>query len=284
MRKFYSLVIAMVTVLFVNAQTIIDISAISSTYTKTVDNELVIDVATTCSKIASPKLSLTNPLKGQTFTEAEISFDVYNYYADSLHVLGALFTLYDSSLGRMYFTNGSYLGYNATGGWFDANLINYGIGTSFLSANAWKNVKLQFTSSGYAVYVDNVLAYNQSSTSVTISGSITDYSNVISFFENAAIFVIGTGSWWSDNQRTDGSYYDLQYSYLKNIKFIPNFSTRKSEKQMAEPNGEVVKEEYFNINGVKTSADFSTLGRGVYIKKLTYSNGAVQSSKMVKVQ
>ena len=51
------------------------------------------------------------------------------------------------------------------------------------------------------MYVDDVLAFNQSSTDVTIAGTITDYSNVISFLQNASTLVIGTGSWWSDNTR-----------------------------------------------------------------------------------
>jgi hypothetical protein len=225
MRKFCFLVIALFASWAINAQTVIDIGAIDATYTTTFEEELVIDVATTASAVASPKLSFANPFKGLDFSEAQISFDVYTYLPDSNKVLGSLLAIFDASLGRMYFSNGSYLGYNATGGWFDANLLSYGIDSNFIGTQTWKNIKLQFTATGYAMYVDNVLAFDQNSTDVTIGGTLADYSNVISFLQNASTLVIGTGSWWSDNTRPgDGTYWDCQFSYLKNLKFTPDFS------------------------------------------------------------
>ena len=140
---------------------------------------------------------------------------------DSIKVLGSLLAFYDNTLGRMYFSNGSYLGYNANGGFFDANLKSYALDSNFIGTLTWKSVKLQFTGTGYALYVDDVLAYNQSSTDVTISGSVTNYNNVISFLQNADTLVIGTGSWWSDNTRDDGTYWDNQFSYIKNLSFVP---------------------------------------------------------------
>jgi len=282
MKKLSSFAIALFVSLTVSAQTVIDISAINAAYTTTVNGNLVIDVATTASKLASPKLSYTNPFKGKTFTTAEISFDVYNY--SNIHVLGSLFAFYDATLGRMYFTNGSYLGYNANGGYFDANMINFGIGTDFIGANTWKNIKLQFTATGYAMYVDNTLVFNQSSTNVTIAGTLTDYSNVISFLQNASTLMFGTGSWWSDNTQTDGTYYDFQSSYLKNIKFTPDFSTTTSINQTNfDANSELVSEEFFNISGTKAGFDYNTLKSGIYIKRSVYSNGAIKSTKIVKV-
>jgi hypothetical protein len=100
----------------------------------------------------------------------------------------------DSGNGRMYFTNGSYLGYNAMGGYFDANLINYGLGTDFIGTGAWRSVELVFDSGGYAMYVDNVLAFDQNSTDITISGDLIDYFNVIDYLQTASSFIIGTGS------------------------------------------------------------------------------------------
>jgi hypothetical protein len=264
--------------------TVVDISLINTDYTKTVDEELVIDVATTASKLASPKLWFANPFKGKTFTLAEVSFDVYNYHGiDSIKVLGSLIAFYDAVSGRMYFSNGSYLGYNATGGWFDANLISYGIGTDFIGGNTWKNIKLQYTTTGYAIYVDNTLAFDQSSTNVTIGGTVTDYTNVITYLQNADTLVIGTGSWWSDNTRGDGSYFDLQYSYLKNIKFhsaTPPVSA--IDQTISDTDSELVGEEFFNINGQKVGSDFNTLKAGIYIKRSIYSNGAIKSTKIVK--
>ncbi|MBN2275483.1 MAG: T9SS type A sorting domain-containing protein [Bacteroidales bacterium] len=220
MRKIFFFAFLLFASLAVSAQTVIDISAIDPAYTTTFEAELVIDVATTASAVASPKLWYPNPFKGSSIAGAEISFDVYNYYGnDSIKVLGSLLALYDNQLGRMYFSNGSYLGYNAIGGWFDANMKNYGLDSNFIGGNTWKNVKLKFSGTGYALFINDTLAYDHNSTHVTMGGGLADYNNVIEFLENADSLVFGTGSWWSDNTRDGGSYYDLQYSYLKNITF-----------------------------------------------------------------
>jgi hypothetical protein len=224
MKKFYIFTIALLVTLATSAQTInstdIDISAIEDSLTLE-----AIDVAACTSKLASPALWYDNPFKGQTFDTAEISFDVFNY--GDIHVLGSLVAFFDadSGQGRMYFTNGSYLGYNAMGGWFDANLVSYALDSNFIGNNTWKNVRLQFTATGYAMYVDDVLAYDQNSSDVTIAGTLTDYSNVITYLQKADTMLIGTGSWWSDNQDAQGNYYDIQYSYLKNITFITKDGT-----------------------------------------------------------
>jgi hypothetical protein len=277
MKKLYSFVIALLVSLAVSAQTTIDISAISAAYTTTIDGNLVLDVATTASKLASPLLSYTNPFKDKSFTEADISFDIYNY--DAVHPLGALFTLYDSSLGRLYFTNGSYLGYNANGGYFDANMKNYGLDTDFIGSNTWTNLKLQFTNTGYALYVNNVLAYDENSTDVTIAGTLTDYSNIISFLQNASTLMFGTGSWWSDNTKTDGTYYDYQSSYIKNITFSTSSSTAVSQ---ITANSELVSIEFITISGIKAGTDYNKLLPGIYIQKSVYTNGATKNTKIEK--
>jgi hypothetical protein len=285
MNKIYLVVISLFVALSINAQTTLDLSTVDAAFKKTVEGDVVIDVATTSSKIAAPKLSFENPFKGKEFIEAQISFDVYNY--GELKVLGALLSIYDATLGRMYFTNGSYLGYNAPGGWFDANMVNYGIGVDFLGANVWKNVKLQFSIDGFALLVDDKLAFNEKSTDITIGKDantpFSDYTKVISFLQEASIFVIGTGSWWSDNTRDDGSYWDPQNSYLKNIKFTPNFSS-VGKQTIKNNNGIIIREEFFSISGQNAGTDYNALKPGVYIKRAVFSNGTIQSAKMVKAK
>ncbi len=286
MKKIYFLAIAVLLSLTINAQTTIDISKVDAAYTTTVDGGLVIDVAKASSAIAAPKLSFENPFKGKTFDQAEISFDVYTYL-DSVKVLGCLISVFDGTLGRMYFTNGSYLGYNATGGWFDANMIDYGIGKDFIGTKVWKNVKLQFSKTGFAVLVDNTKAFDQASTDVNIAtdaaAPLTDYSNVISFLQNASILAIGAGSWWSDNTRGDGTYFDAQFSYMKNITFTTG-ATTASKKITLDTDRKVIGEEYFNITGRLISSDFNSLDRGIYIKRTRYDNGTFNSTKIVKAQ
>ena len=296
MKKIYLLFVALFLSAAISAQEVIplDLTQVSGDYTTEVDGELALDVATLASPVASPNLYYENPFKGKTFEEAEISFDVYNY--DTLHVLGALFGIYDSQLGRMYFTNGSYLGYNGVGGWYDANLSNYALDSSFLGMEEWHSVDLQFTNSGFALYVDDSLAYDESDTTAAApitmnSESSTEtgqpfsaYDSTIYFLQNADTLVFGTGSWWSDNATGGGHYWDVQYSYLKNIKFTTEFSqvTSIRERQKLEPNGEVLREEYIDLRGRVISDEYDELEPGLYIKKAYYSNGAVETTKIFK--
>lgn len=225
MKRFYSLVLVLFVAFAVSAQTTIDISAIDEAYTTTIDNELVIDVATASSAVAEPLVWFDNPLKGLTFTEVEISFDVNNY--GDIKVLGSLMAIFDATLGRMYFSNGGYLGFNiGDDNWFDGNMIDYGLGTDFIGLNTWKNIKMQYTTTGFAILVDDILAFNETTTDVSVAfGPNYDVATILPFLQNAATFVIGTGSWWSDNiNDADGTYWDAQFSYLKNIIFTPDFS------------------------------------------------------------
>ena len=105
--------------------------------------------------------------------------------------------------GRMYFTGGSYLGYNALGGYFDANVQNgtsWAAGTDFINGGA--HIKINITATGFEVYADDVLAYSLSDlTAGTIKGSntVTSFSNVLKWLNNTAETIdFGWGSWWAD--------------------------------------------------------------------------------------
>lgn len=258
--------------------TALDLSTIDTTYTTVIDGQLVLDVLKTASKSAAPKLSYPNPFNNQEFVSAQISFDVINYGEPK--VLGCLMAFVDGS-GRMYFSNGSYLGYNATGGWYDANLISYGLGTDFIGNNTWKNLKLQFTPTGYAMYINDTLAFDQTSTNITIANGISDHTNVLTFLKNVSTLMFGTGSWWSDNAAEDGYYYDRQNSYLKNIKFTKDFPTSISITKQ-DMTGELIREEFFHISGLNVGTKFEALKPGLYIRKSVYSNGTIKSTKIAK--
>ena len=45
---------------------------------------------------------------------------------------------------------------------------------------------------------------------------------------------------------------------------------------------ETVGEEFYNINGVKITGDFESLGNGIFIKKTIYSDGSTESTKIFK--
>ncbi len=96
--------------------------------------------------------------------------------------------------GRMYFTGGSYLGYNALGGYFDANLNYWSLKTDYIKGDA--TIKIEFKPSGFSVYANDVLAYTNSDLA---GGDLTDYSNVLTWLnESADSIELGTGSWWTD--------------------------------------------------------------------------------------
>ena len=83
----------------------------------------------------APVYIYENPFRGQDTSKGA----VIEFYADptwDVHVLGTIFAIngtgeYD---GKLYFTPGSYLGFNSAGfgGFFDANLFNYNIVTDYI--------------------------------------------------------------------------------------------------------------------------------------------------------
>lgn len=284
MKNFFTLVAMVLSFVLLSAQTTVDISTLDAAYTTTFEGQLVIDVASAASKIAAPALSIDNPYAGQTITAAEISFDVYNY--GEIKILGALLSFFDSSLGRMYFTNGSYLGVNIGGlGFIDANILDFAIENDFIGSGQWKNVKLQFSSTGFSVLVDEVVVFTESSTkaanNVTVAGDLIDYAGILAFLSNASTVAIGTGSWWSDNTMDDGvTYWDPQNSYLKNITFVSDVATFLTDRE--ENVEQLIKVDYYSLSGLQLTEDYNSLKPGLYIKKSTFADGRVRGEAFAK--
>ncbi|MEZ4685933.1 MAG: hypothetical protein R3B47_07650 [Bacteroidia bacterium] len=133
------------------------------------------------------------------------------------------------------------------------------------------------------MYVDNSLAYDEASTTVRIDGNVTNYGDIITFLQNAQTLAIGTGSWWSDNIDTSTNlYYDQQFSYMNNVTFTPNFSTVSIDTEL-EYTGEITETSFISIDGKAAGSDYGKLVPGVYIKRETYSNGAIRMSKVGKL-
>lgn len=122
----------------------------------------------------------------------------------------------DSSNGRMYFTGGSYLGYNAAGGYFDANVKNtdpWGSGTDYIGQNKDTQIEIRLTSSGFSVWADGKEVYNKDSVKdgTTLGAlSVTDYSQVLSWLSGTATYLnFGFGSWWTD--KFNGTISDVEF-------------------------------------------------------------------------
>ena len=132
----------------------------------------------------------------QIYNGVSIEFDVKgsgSYLSNILSFYGG---------GRMYFTGGSYLGYNATGGYFDANVQNgtaWSAGTDFIKGEA--TVRIELKATGFEVYFNDELAYTNEDIGSSVKGSaeLSSYNDVLIWLNNTAETInFGWGSWWTD--------------------------------------------------------------------------------------
>lgn len=162
------------------------------------ENEEV-DISTGLDK----SLAIANPLyKGNTggldlSGGVTVEFDVKK--TGDLHMLGTILSFMgnEGNAGRLYFTPGSYLGYNGSAGYFDANMQNYGLVTDYIGDEA--HVAIKLTNDGFEVLINGEVAYTQDITSTDAgSGTVTDYSRVVAWLnEQADTVYLGYGSWWN---------------------------------------------------------------------------------------
>lgn len=150
-----------------------------------------------------PVYAYENPFRGKdTSKGAVIEFFVKPTW--DVHVLGTIFAIngageYD---GKLYFTPGSYLGFNSEGfgGFFDANLFNYNIVTDYIKDGAL--IRIELKPDGFAVYADDTLCYDQTilDNPQAADGDFTptsDFSGVLSWLSGAEALYFGYGSWWN---------------------------------------------------------------------------------------
>lgn len=148
--------------------------------------------------------SYQNPFLGKD-TSAGVTLEFYALPTWELNVLGTIFSFmgtgdYD---GRLYFTPGSYLGYNSGnfGGFFDANLSNYLMVKDYIRDGA--KIRIEIKPEGFAVYSNDVLCYDQTILEDASRASheyadITNYSQVLTWLAGAQELHFGHGSWWNN--------------------------------------------------------------------------------------
>lgn len=125
----------------------------------------------------------------------------------------------DNTDGRLYFTGGSYLGYNAAGGFFDANVKNtepWSSGTDYIGENKETQIEIRLSASGYSVYADGEEVYNKDTVKngTTLGGSdITDYSKVLTWLSGTAKYLnFGFGNWWKGSDYVfKGTISDVEF-------------------------------------------------------------------------
>lgn len=161
--------------------------------------EYYIDAPINLSNAAEGTYRVANPFNKATTAGLEI----YNGVSIEFDVEGEgpyLSTLlsFNSGDSRMFFTGGSYLGYNATGGFFDANVTtgdSWAAGTDYIKGKA--TIRIDIDGTGFKVYADGNLAYDQ--TSVNAGATLTSYANMLLWLNNTAETMnFGWGAFWAD--------------------------------------------------------------------------------------
>ena len=142
-----------------------------------------------------------------------VEFDVKS--TGDLHMLGTILSFMGNggNAGRLYFTPGSYLGFNGSAGYFDANVLNYGLVNDYIGESA--HVAINFNDEGFKVSVDDKVVYTEEIIGTEAgSGNVTDYSKVVSWLnETADTIYFGYGSWWN------AAGYDEANCTVSNVKF-----------------------------------------------------------------
>lgn len=151
----------------------------------------------------TPVYAYENPFRGKDTSKGAI----IEFYANptwDVHVLGTIFAINGSGEydGKLYFTPGSYLGFNSAGfgGFFDANLFNYNIVTDYIKNGAL--IRIELLPDGFEVYADDVLCYDQTILDNPEAGdgdftSTSEFSSVLTWLSGAEALYFGYGSWWN---------------------------------------------------------------------------------------
>ena len=215
--------------------------------------------------IATPLDTYENPLAGKTLEGATISFEYEPTEGAAVRELGAIIALQNVNQdtanidGRMYITPSSYLGYNADGGHFDANMAVNADGTAkyasdkkCFKASGKQVVTMTFDANGFAVYVDGVLAYDQATMTHPAGDDLTDYSNVLTFLGKANKVLLGLGSFWG------AETYDEVNGKVGNIEFYDKALTASQVYALA-TGSNVKADPLFSNTTVKISEDGKNL-------------------------
>lgn len=151
----------------------------------------------------TPVYQVDNPFLGKNTADGVV-IEFYAKPTWEVHELGTIFSItgvgdYD---GRLYFTPGSYLGFNSGlfGGYFDANLFNYTIVTDYIRDGA--KIRIELTKEGFKVFANDTLCYDQTILADSTKGAgdytaESDFAPVLQWLSGAQTMYFGYGSWWN---------------------------------------------------------------------------------------
>lgn len=183
-----------------------------------------------------------NPFRGKD-TSKGVILEFYAKPTWEVHILGAIFAFNGSGAydGKLYFSPGSYLGFNsaAFGGYYDANLYNYLIVTDYIKDGAMMRIEL--TPDGFAVYADDVLCYDQNILDNPEAGAgdfhaNSDFSGVLEWLAGAEALYFGYGSWWNTAGANEANI-DLSQVNFRLMDGTVVMSQLKADKDLVESLG-----------------------------------------------
>lgn len=147
---------------------------------------------------SSSYVRFPNPLRKATLSEgATLSMFVLRTADNSWDAIWSFLDEdnTDGISGRLYMTANTYLGFNGTGGWFDANYPTTAIND--LGLSEWHHLAATFDASGWKIYINGKKKYDQThNISFNCSSDFSDYASVLRLLSSAAYFYFGYGSWW----------------------------------------------------------------------------------------
>jgi hypothetical protein len=160
------------------------------------------------------------------------------------------------------------------------------VNTDWIDDGLWHYYAATYTATSVKIYIDGVIKNEW-----TLTGAAG--STVNGLFSNGGdlkyICLGGNQAWnWGD---ADPAFLYDDVSIYSNALTAEQISDIISAKPtlttainpISNENTTLVSEEYYTINGARAGNEFSTLKRGLYIKKTIFSNGSVKNSKIEKV-
>lgn len=160
------------------------------------------------------------------------------------------------------------------------------ISADWINDGLWHYYTATYTARSVKIYIDGVIKNEWSLTGAagsTVNGLFSKGSDL------KYICLGGNQAWnWGDADPAflydDVAIYSNALTAAQIAAIIaakPTLTTAINP--ISNENTTLVSEEYFTISGAKAGNEFSTLKRGIYIKKALFSNGSVKNSKIEKV-
>lgn len=187
----------------------------------------------------TPVYIFDNPFYGAD-TAQGVVFEFYAKPTWEVNELGTIFAIqgteeYD---GRIYFTPGSYFGFNSAGfgGYFDANLYNYKIVDDYIKDGA--KIRIELSATGFCVYANDVPCYDQSilADASRAAGDYTaesDFAPVLTWLSGAQTLYFGYGSWWNTTNGCEANINlsDVSFRLMDGTEL---FGQLKADKELLE--------------------------------------------------